>query len=96
MYPLVILLGIAALRNDRSIVFYTLPLTLIGMGYGMFHYGLQKGLVPKENGCAALCDHAWINWGGFITIPFLSLMAFSIITLLLIATIFSRRNKTTS
>lgn len=91
MYPLVLLLGIAAIRNDRSIAIYTLPMTLIGIGYAGFHYGLQKGLVPKDAGCAALCDHAWINWGGFATIPFLSLSAFILITLLLIATLFSKR-----
>lgn len=93
MYPLVLLLGIAAIRNDRAIAIYALPLTLIGGGIGIFHYALQKGFVPKDAGCAALCDHAWINWGGFITIPFLSSTAFIIITLLLLATLFSRRKQ---
>lgn len=91
MYPLVLLLGIAAIRNDRSIAIYALPLTLIGGGIGIFHYALQKGLVPQDAGCAALCDHAWINWAGFITIPFLSLSAFTIITLILIATMFNKK-----
>ena len=90
MYPLVILFGIATIRNDRSIVIYTLPLSLIGMGYAIFHYGLQKGLVPQENGCAALCDYAYINWAGFITIPFMSAIAFTLITILSLLVIFSR------
>ena len=93
MYPLVLLFGIAAIRNDRSIVIYTLPLSLIGMGYGLFHYGLQKGLVPQENGCAALCDYAYINWAGFITIPFMSSIAFTLITILSLAVFFSKSTK---
>ena len=91
MYPLVILLGIAAIRNDRSIAIYALPLTLIGIGYGGFHYALQKGLVPQDAGCAALCDYAWINWLGFITIPFLSLIAFLILTVILLMVLFSKK-----
>ena len=90
MYPLVLLFGIAAIRNDRSVIFYTLPLSLIGMGNAFFHYGLQKGLVPQENGCAALCDYAYINWAGFITIPFMSAIAFTLITILSLLVTFNR------
>jgi len=96
MYPLVLIFAIAAIRNDRSIIIYTLPLTLIGAGYGIFHYALQKGFIPQDAGCAVLCDHAWINWAGFITIPFLSATAFIIILLLSLATIFSKRQEITT
>lgn len=91
MYPLVPILGIATIRNDRWVALYALPLTVIGMGYGLFQYGLQKGLVPSENGCAALCDHSWINWFGFITIPFLSLSAFVLITILMVTVLLKRQ-----
>lgn len=86
MYPLVILLGIACYRNDRNIIVYSLPLSIIGGGYSLFHYLEQKvpGLakvLPCSQGVP--CNVDYIDWLGFITIPFLALIAFTMITLFL-------------
>ncbi|MCG7319557.1 disulfide oxidoreductase [Brevibacillus laterosporus] len=87
MYPLTILLGIAVYRNDTSIYRYILPLLIVGMITSAYHYGVQK--VPFMKG-AALCTQGvpctgeYINWLGFITIPFLALVAFVIITICLL------------
>lgn len=86
MYPLVIILGIAVFKNNKNIYQYVLPMTIIGMCVSTFHYLKQKIKVVGEIGTCnsgVPCNAAYINWSGFITIPFLALIAFSIITILL-------------
>lgn len=86
MYPLTVILGIAAYRQDYGIRRYVLPLTVIGGATSFYHYLLQKvdalGLTqPCRHGVP--CNIEYINWLGFITIPFLALTAFVLITILL-------------
>ncbi|MGA9173680.1 MAG: disulfide oxidoreductase [Thermoactinomyces sp.] len=86
MYPLVILLGIASYRSDRHIIPYVLPLTIIGGCVSLYHYLEQKvPALAKVASCqvGVPCTQEWINWFGFITIPFLALIAFILITLFL-------------
>lgn len=88
MYPQVILLGIAAYRNDRSIIRYVLPLSIVGGSISLYHYAEQKipalaNLLPCKVGIP--CNFDYINWFGFITIPFMALTAFILITLCLLA-----------
>jgi disulfide bond formation protein DsbB len=95
MYPLVILLGIASYRQDKGIIPYALPLSIFGGGIALFHYLEQK--VPgfgAPNLCRAggvPCSGEYINWLGFITIPFLALTAFILITLVLVGTWWAQR-----
>lgn len=86
MYPLAAILGIASFKDDKSITDYVLPLSLFGMVVAAYHYGTQ--MMPGF-GARALCSVGvpcsgrYINYLGFITIPFLSLTAFTLITVLL-------------
>ncbi len=87
MYPLTIILGIAAYRQDYGIRLYALPLSIVGGLTSTFHYMLQKVpafavIQPCRHGVP--CHSAYINWLGFITIPFLALTAFILITVLLL------------
>ncbi|MFD0712687.1 disulfide oxidoreductase [Paenibacillus sp. GCM10027626] len=89
MYPLSILLGIAAYTNDRKIKKYVLPLSIIGGCISLFHYLEQKvpgfaSIKPCVNGVP--CSTQYINYFGFITIPFLALVAFTLISVLLFMT----------
>lgn len=86
MYPLVILLGIANVRRDRSVIYYALPFSVLGSLFSFYHYLIQKvdvfsRVTPCSEGVP--CSGEYINWLGFITIPFLALLAFLLITLLL-------------
>lgn len=86
MYPLTILLGIAVFTDDRAVRKYVLPLTTIGGSVSLYHYLVQK--VPgfaEIQPCAqgVPCSGQYINWLGFITIPFLALTAFTLITILM-------------
>lgn len=82
MYPLSVILGIAAYFNDISIRKYVLPLSLLGSCVSAYHYMLQKvpgfaAIKPCTQGVP--CNAAYINWFGFVTIPFLALTAFLLI-----------------
>lgn len=82
MYPLVIILGIAAVRKDVKQAIYVMPLATIGICMSSFHYLTQKVsfLSKTADSCGLIpCNTEYINWLGFITIPFLALIAFTII-----------------
>lgn len=86
MYPLVFMLGIATYKNDRNIVTYALPLSLIGGSVSLYHYALQKlPFLQKVQLCTvgAPCTKQELNFFGFVTIPFMALTAFTLISLLL-------------
>ena len=86
MYPLVIVLGIAAYRNDGTIRPYVLPLAIIGLVLAIYQYleqmvpGIAR-IAPCTVGVP--CSSRDINLLGFITFPLLSLCAFAVITFLL-------------
>lgn len=82
MYPLVILLGIASAKKDYAMSRYALVLSVIGGSLSLYHYLIQKvpSLHDLGDACGIIpCNTDYINWLGFITIPFLALVAFIII-----------------
>ena len=87
MYPLVLFLGLAFYRNDREIYKYVLPMSLVGMLVSGYHYALQKlPSLHEFSTCTSgvPCSGQYINWFGFVTIPFLALIAFTMITILML------------
>lgn len=88
MYPLSVIIFVGILRRDKGLPFYVLPLSVIGIFVSTYHYLLQKtdlfeGAV-KACSSGVPCTAAWINWFGFVTIPFLALTAFLIITIAMV------------
>ena len=87
MYPLVVILLLALFPLDTKITRYALPLALIGLFFAIYHNLLYYKVLPESvQPCSqgVSCTSDYINWFGFITIQFLSLVAFLLITLLLI------------
>lgn len=87
MYPLVLFLGMAFYRNDRDIYKYVLPMSVIGMLLSGYHYALQKLPSLQEfSTCTSgvPCSGQYINWFGFVTIPFLALIAFTFIAAMML------------
>ncbi len=87
MYPLAIILGIAAYRNDNGIKLYAIPLTLIGALFALYQYLEQMipGFAPIGLcGSGPDCSNIHLQLWGFITFPFLSLIAFLVILFLLV------------
>ncbi len=84
MYPLGVLLAMAVVRKDRSIVPYGLVLAVIGGGISIYHYQLQ--LFPDQGSTcdfSAPCTFQWVDVFGFVSIPLLALGCFISITGLL-------------
>lgn len=87
MYPLAIVLGIAFYKNDRRIYPYVLPLSIIGMLISGYHMLLQKIPYLKQFEMCKTgvpCSEDYLNWFGFVTIPMLAFIAFTIITISLV------------
>ncbi len=89
MYPLVVILLAGLFPVDRNVIRFSLPLSLIGFAVAVYHNLLYYHILPESVApCRAgvSCTTVQIEWLGFITIPLLSLMGFTlIVTLLLIA-----------
>ncbi len=87
MYPLAIIFAVALFRHkDKNVAYYALPLSIIGAIIALYQYLLQwtilKDLTPITCNAYAPCSDKQVVYLGFITIPFLSLMAFLLITIL--------------
>jgi disulfide bond formation protein DsbB len=83
MYPLAIILGIAFYQNDKGVTQYALPLSIVGMVISGYHTVLQKiPYLQQFEMCTSgvPCAKDYLNWLGFITIPMLAFIAFTIIT----------------
>ncbi|HVM40820.1 MAG TPA: disulfide oxidoreductase [Acidimicrobiia bacterium] len=94
MYPLAVVLPVAAVRRDPSIRWYALPLAAIGAGFSVYHYLLQR--YPDLAGAsscdlAAPCTAAYVWKYDFVSIPYMAGSGFVFIGLLLLATITNAR-----
>jgi len=86
IFPLVIILGIAAFRNAYRIILYVLPLTIIGLVIAVFHVTMigffaENSFCPT---CTLQIDNAGISTPVSITLPFLSLVTFILLNIFLI------------
>ncbi|WAA13862.1 disulfide oxidoreductase [Fervidibacillus halotolerans] len=81
MYPLALMLGVAYVKKDWNISLYASLLSGIGGTISIYHYLLQKWPdLHQHDFCGIIpCTGQYIDWAGFITIPFLALIAFSMI-----------------
>ena len=79
IYPLVIILGIATYRHDLAIIKYAIPLAILGALFALYQYLEQ--MIPGFSPLALCsptgpdCSHIHFKWLGFITYPFISLIA---------------------
>jgi disulfide bond formation protein DsbB len=87
MFPLVLLLPIGLFPFDPKVVRYALPLSVVGTGIAAFQMLLVAGVIPEDvTACVrdVPCSATQVEWFGFVSIPLLSLLSFTLITLLLI------------
>jgi len=87
MFPLVIILLVGLFPFDKRIIKYALPLAIAGWGFAFYHYLLYSGFIPESiQPCSqgVSCSETYLDLFGFLTIPMLSLISFSIIIGLLL------------
>ncbi|RDW19904.1 disulfide oxidoreductase [Oceanobacillus chungangensis] len=86
MYPLVVIYGIAAFKKEINIALPGLILSGIGMCVSTYHYLIQKVPAFQEIGGSCVggvpCNVVYVNYFGFVTIPFLAGVAFIVIFVL--------------
>jgi disulfide bond formation protein DsbB len=97
MYPLVLILLVAALRGDvRAGVQYAFVFPIVGILIAGYHIYIEINPGAETSSCrvgGASCATKWIDKFGFVTIPVLAIVAFSTI-LTFLALAWSRRGGT--
>jgi len=86
LFPLVLILSMGLFPFDKSVVKFAPPLALAGWFIAFYHNLLYSGIIPENiQPCSqgVSCTEDYINLFGIFTIPMLSIMAFSIIGVLL-------------
>ena len=86
MYPLVLIFIMGLFPLNREVFKFSFPFIFLGwitaLWHNLLHFGIIKEeLSPCREGVA--CSTIYIDWLGFITIPLLSLTAFSLLGLIL-------------
>ncbi len=96
MYPLVAVALVGALRRDDYLPTYVLPLSLLGMGVSFYHVLMERGIVAASTTCSVdvPCNIIYVNYLGFITIPFMALVAFALISLVMLGMLLAYRRET--
>lgn len=87
MYPLVIIFAVAILKKDKLFEFYAWPLIAAGWLIAVFHNLLYYNILPEAAApCiqGVSCTTKFVEWLGFVTIPFLSLIGFTILATLMV------------
>jgi len=82
MYPIILIAVIGLIQKNAKIALTTAVFSFIGGGISLYHYGLQKlkFLSDSAPACGDIpCTGQYVNYLGFITIPFLALIAFLLI-----------------
>jgi disulfide bond formation protein DsbB len=89
MYPLALILGIAAWRADVGVARFAMPLAAVGAVIATYHVALQRlpGLPSGACSLQAPCSAIELERFGFVTIPVMALIGFvSIIVVLSLLT----------
>ncbi|MEP7112061.1 MAG: disulfide bond formation protein B [Ilumatobacteraceae bacterium] len=85
MYPLALLLLIAAVRRDFAIRMYAVPLAVVGGAISTYHYLIEWRPSLGSGTCelTAPCTVPWFRQFGFISLPLMALCGFAAIIALL-------------
>jgi disulfide bond formation protein DsbB len=93
MFPLAIMLAVAAYRSDSAVLRYAIPLAATGWAISLYHALLYAGVITEALqpcGAGPSCSDSAMTIFGGVPIPFLSLASFSAILFFL----FKRSSRT--
>ena len=86
MYPLVAIFMVGLFPLSKEVFKYSAPFVALGWLIALWHNLLHLGLIEEDlSPCreGVSCSTVYINWMGFITIPLLSFVAFSLLGVIL-------------
>lgn len=86
MYPLALILGIAALKRDLNVRRYVVSMVAVGAAISIYHYILQRWPNLESAACDATtpCTTTYVWKFHYISIPFMALSGFALIAVLLL------------
>ncbi len=82
MFPLVLILAAGIILKEKNIHAYVLPLALIGWTISLYHNLLYYKFIPDTLApctTGVSCTTKFIEYFGFVTIPLLAFIAFTVI-----------------
>ncbi len=87
MYPLAVILLVAAIRRDRSVRWYVMPIAVIGGLVSTYHYLIEwrPSLEGGACGVGPSCADIWFRDLGFVTLAFMALSGFFAILVLVMS-----------
>lgn len=85
MYPQAFLFLIAVLREEDIVFKYALPLSVVGWLFSLYHNLIyfkiiEPTILPCTSGIS--CTDNQLNYFGFLTIPLMSFIAFTVLLIL--------------
>ncbi len=85
MYPLAVVLLVAALRRDPGVAVYVWPVCALTGAISAYHVALERVPALDVGACSAdvPCTLVWFTELGFVTLPVMALVAFTFIAVLL-------------
>jgi disulfide bond formation protein DsbB len=97
MYPLVIVLGVAALRRDRWVWITAFVFVVVGAPLSLYHWLVER--VPafeESSSCSAVapCSTPWFEKLGFVTLAWMAMSAFLLIGVLMLCTMLGSLTRT--
>jgi disulfide bond formation protein DsbB len=88
MYPLLFVLATGISIKDQKLYKYVFPLSIAGWFIALYHNLVYYGLIKEASVLVCVvespCDLRYINWLGFVGIPLLSFVAFTVINVCMI------------
>jgi disulfide bond formation protein DsbB len=86
MYPLAVILAVAAWRRDAGVRWYAWPLCLAGGLVSVYHVLVERYPSLESGSCdpANPCSIIWVERFGYVTIPTMALSGFALIAVLLL------------
>ena len=92
MYPLAVLLVLAVVFRDKGIWRYAVPISVIGAAVSIYHHWIQIRPSDAPASCSGgvPCTTRHVYELGFVTVPWMALSGFVLITVLLLVERLSR------
>jgi len=85
LYPLVAIFAVGIIRKDQASWIYAFPFIVLGVILAAYHVAMVQGFIAEPLiSCTVGVSCAQVTWSlfGFITIPFLSFLAFIMLGIL--------------
>jgi len=96
MFPIALISAIGIMKKEKKLNHYILPFSVTGFMLAFYHNLLYYHILPESfdpcvNGIS--CTTKQLVWFGFITIPFMSLLSFGLISISMLLYMWSNYSK---